>query len=231
MACGDSGINFWNKKVSRTASKDKNAEPDAFSGSYDVTGPDYTAVLKIKKSGQGYHLEWEMPGGTKYYGKGIERDGILGAVYDMGNGVSSGVVAYRKIGKGISGIWTTPAGKDLMFEKTVEVEELSASHLDLRGTYNVKGMNEDSTEYAGKLEISESGSVLAAEWMTGNTFINGTGFVLDDVLVLGFGDESGIGIAVYEIHGTTLDGYWLSCPYSDLSTSYPLSLNREKALK
>ncbi|MBD3285176.1 hypothetical protein GF359_02180 [candidate division WOR-3 bacterium] len=206
-------------------------ESDIFSGEYEVEGPDYEAILKITKANQGYHLEWTFPDGDKHYGKGIALDGILGAVYDVGDGSSSGMVAYKKSGDGITGLWTPTEGGSVSCEKTADEPQISLGRLDVRGDYEVEGTDEDSTEYTGILNIEEKGPVFSANWTSGPNEIHGTGFVLDDVLILNYGNPDGVGIVVYEIHGTQLTGFWLFCPYENLSTPYPVSLATEKAKK
>ncbi|MBN2252038.1 MAG: hypothetical protein JW724_08220 [Candidatus Altiarchaeota archaeon] len=202
---------------------------DIFSGDYKVLGPEYEASLNIHKTGQGYHLEWTFPDGAKHYGKGIAMDGILGAVYDVGDGSRSGVVAYKKSGNGISGLWTPAEGGSIAYEKTADAVGLKLGRLDTRGDYNIIGTNEDSTSYKGTLKIEESGPVLAAHWVSGQGDISGTGLEIDDVIVVGYGNQDGAGVAVYEIHGTNLNGFWLFCPYNDFKSLYPIRLGMEKA--
>lgn len=202
-----------------------------FEGTWKVEGQEYTASLKIKKIEDGYALEWDMPGGVKYYGAGLEVSGVLGAVYVGEEDV--GVVAYKLSDNGISGLWTTPAGEELDYEKTRGAAMLELTDSDLEGVYDLDGKNFDGSGYSGTLELVENGETYAVRWLTGSdtTGVYGAGFVVDDVLVVGYGDDEGSGIAVYRIRGSVLNGMWTYGTYENFIGIESISRSTETATK
>ncbi|MBD3285108.1 hypothetical protein GF359_01875 [candidate division WOR-3 bacterium] len=198
-----------------------------FSGSYDVEGSSYTGTLTITKAGKGYHLEWLLEDGSYYYGAGLVADDVLGAVYSSGS-MGAGVVAYKMTGDELSGLWCTAGGETLYYEKTQGASKLSLGTQDVAGEYKIKGSNPDGGSYSGNLNIVKTGETWTAQWMTGAE-VYGTGFVIDDILILGYGDNYGVGVALYEVSDTKLNGIWTYTDYDGLAESSPLKTGTEKA--
>lgn len=198
-----------------------------FSGSYQVEGDGYTGALTITKTGKGYRLEWSLDDGSYYYGKGLVAGDVLGAVYSSGYG-GAGVVAYKKTGKELSGLWCTAGGEALYSEKTPGVSKLPPGTLDVAGEYKVKGSNPDGGSYSGELNIVETGETWTAQWLIGSE-VYGSGLVVDDILILGYGDDYGIGVAIYEVSDTKLSGIWTYTAYDDLASAGTLKTGTEKA--
>lgn len=211
--------------------KSRNPSTSGFEGTWKVQGPEYDATLKIKKAGDGYALEWDLPGDVKYYGAGLEVSGVLGAVYVGEEDV--GVTAYKRTDDGISGLWTTPDGGELFFEKTPGTARLESGGVNVEGVYDVQGINFDGSGYSGTLELVKDGKTYAARWLTGSDTVGiyGAGFVVDDVLVIGYGDEEGSGIAVYKIRGSTLNGVWTYGTYENFVEIESISRSTETATK
>jgi hypothetical protein len=202
----------------------------SFAGTYNIEGPDYQGTLTIKKAGEGYKLEWNFPNGQTHYGTGIEMDGVLGVVYATDDG--AGVAAYKMKGSKITGIWTPASGEELAYEKSRGVEELKPSKRSIAGVYDVKGEYVNGEDYDNTLTLERSAETFQAywEWDDGSSF-PGTGFVVDNIAVVGFGDEEGAGITVYRIKGSTLDGKWVFTAYDDFEDLDKLDLSPEKAVK
>jgi len=196
-----------------------------FSGAYDVAGDGYTGTLTITKTGKGYHLEWLLEDGSYYYGAGLVAGDVLGAVYSSGYG-GAGVVGYKKQGRELSGLWCTAGGEALFTEKTSGASSLSAGSHDVAGEYTAKGKNPDRSSYTGALNIIETGETWAAQWII-DVEVYGTGLVVDDILIIGFGDEYGVGVACYEISETKLNGVWTNVDYDGLAESAPLETGSE----
>ncbi len=201
-----------------------------FAGTYNIEGPDYQGTLTIKKAGEGYVLEWNFPNGQTHYGTGIEMEGVLGVVYAAEDG--AGIAAYKMKGSKITGIWTPAGGEEVSYEKSRGVDELKASTRSIAGVYDAKGEYIDGEEYENTLTLERSGETFQAywEWDDGSSF-PGTGFVVDNIAIVGFGDEDGAGITVYKIKGSTLDGKWVFTAYEDFEDVDKINLSPEKAVK
>ncbi len=202
-----------------------------FEGTYQVEGPDYNCSLSINKVSETYHVIWSFADGSRVYGKGLELGGVLGVVFADEEGYDAGVVVYKRDGDGITGLWTTADGEVLFAEKTPGADVLRKGTPDVRGLYGVTGTNDDGSAYTGSLEIADMGQTLAAMWLSGESEIYGTGFVADNVLVIGFGNDAGIGIAIYEISDGTLAGNWTFALYEELATPTTLFVGEERAIK
>lgn len=201
-----------------------------FSGSYQIEGEGYSGTLDIEKTGKGYHLEWSI-GSETHYGKGIEMEGVLGAVFGSESG-AAGVVAYKKTVGGITGLWAVAGGTELEYEKTKEASTLKASDTDVEGVYTVRGTNPNGSSYSGRLEILAAEEALVAQWLTGEDLSQetyGSGLVIDDVLVLAYGDDAGDGVAVYEIDDDELHGLWLYVLYEEMSEKSDIEIGTENA--
>lgn len=201
-----------------------------FSGTYNIEGPDYQGTLTIKKAGQGYTLEWNFPDGQTHYGTGIEMEGVLGAVYASEE--NAGVAAYKKDGTKITGLWTPASGEEIAYERSRGAEEIEISSRSIAGVYDVEGKYIDGEPYENVLTLERTGDTYQAywEWDDGSSFA-GTGFLIDNIAVVGFGDEDGAGVTVYKVKGSTLDGKWLFTSYDDFSSVDKITLSPEKAVK
>lgn len=202
-----------------------------FEGTYQVEGPDYTATLKIKKTGDGYHMEWTMADGSAFYGKGLVVNDVLGAVYDAGDASSSGITAFKKDGDGITGLWTSPDGEIFGFEKTAGAAKLRPANVDLEDIYAVAGKNPDGSDYTGQLMIFAEGDAWFAEWLIGEDELYGAGLAIDNVLVLGYGNDEFLGVNVYEIDDSDLDGIWMDTDYTSLLYEEDIEAGTEKAIR
>jgi hypothetical protein len=91
---------------------------------------------------------------------------------------------------------------------------VTASALDLEGTYAVRGTNPGGQgEYRGEVVITGNGDTYRVVWSVGTAYV-GTGVVLDNVLAVAYVDETqaAVGIVAYRIFegGDRLEGIW--CP-------------------
>jgi len=202
-----------------------------FAGTYEVAGEGYTATLTVTQTGEGYHLVWDVDDGTRFYGKGLVVNDVLGVVFARSDGSGSGVVAYKKLNGEMSGLWASAGGETLSGEKAKSAAALRASSLDLEGTYAVTGTNPNGSNYGGELSLIGTGETWAAKWVTGGVEVYGTGLVVDNVAVLGYGNEAGVGVAVYEATTSGLDGIWMFTDYADLSSRSPITTGTEEARK
>ncbi|WP_244482246.1 MULTISPECIES: hypothetical protein [unclassified Rhizobium] len=91
---------------------------------------------------------------------------------------------------------------------------------DPTGTYNVAGINpDDGGEYHGTVTVKRTGETYSVTWTIAGTEANGVGIggkrgntettgvasVDDDMITIGYGNESGFGISQYDLQP---DGSW-----------------------
>lgn len=203
-----------------------------FEGTYRVKAPGYEATLDIVRAGKGYTLKWTFDDGRVYYGNGIQMNDLLGAVYDMGNDKTCGVVIYQKQEKELSGLWAIVNDDKLFSERTLAAYKLKAGEHDLSGTYEFKGQNPNSTEYQGTLTLKRTGANYEAEWVLADERpVYGTFFAVGDIAVAGYQDQMGIRVAVYEIKRDGLEGRWLYTAFDRLPNISDLRPGTEKAKK
>jgi len=200
-----------------------------FAGVYEVEGPGYNATLTIRKAGQGYHLEWRLPDSSVYYGNGVAVAGVLGAVCNRGK--VSHLAAYKRDGDGITGLWAVVGGDKLYWEKTKEAVRLKRGSAAIAGTYKLKGTNPNTTTYTGTLTLKRTGSTYEVLWETGEPEVYGTGFVVDDVAVLGYRNKMGVGTAVYALKDAELEGLWLYSDFERLTSPSEIRTGTERAVK
>jgi len=204
-----------------------------FAGVYKVDGGDYAADVTIEKTGKHYHMLWEFDGSaSKTYGKGIELNGVLGAVFADIAGFDVGAIIYIKEGDGLTGVWTPVESPGLSFEKTPGTKSISPARPDNKGTYKTTGKRPDGSEYEGELVVKSFGKRFSATWKIGeDEVLEGSGMALGNVLVLGYGAKKETSLAVYEIKGSELEGSWLHSETIWLSKESALPMGTESCVK
>jgi hypothetical protein len=204
-----------------------------FAGVYKVSGDDYAADLTIEKTANNYHILWEFEGtASKTYGKGIEKNGVLGAVFADIVDVDIGTIIFIKEGEVLRGLWTGINDIGLSNEKTRGAKNLSPAKPDIAGTYTTEGTRPDGSEYSGRLVISSFGKRFSATWRIGDDeALSGAGIALGNVLVLGYGGTKETSLAVYGIKGSELEGSWLYSETIWLNRTSPLPLGSERCVK
>ncbi|MBN2252042.1 MAG: hypothetical protein JW724_08240 [Candidatus Altiarchaeota archaeon] len=208
-------------------------EPDTvFAGSYNVKGPDYNAALSITQTGDCYHLMWTFQNGFLAYGKGILKDGILGAVFGTEEGQDAGTMIFKKDGReGLTGMFVVVGDGKVNSERTKGSLALKPSSHKLEGTYDVKGTNPDGSPYEAVLTLTPQGKSWYAEWNFGDGVIEGEGITIDDLLVTGFGSSENTGVLIYEIKGNKLVGEWIYTNNEFLTSTNPLYKGKETATR
>ncbi|MBN2252044.1 MAG: hypothetical protein JW724_08250 [Candidatus Altiarchaeota archaeon] len=207
-------------------------DPD-FAGSYKVSGDEYAADLTIEKTGKNYHMLWEFEGtASKTYGKGIELNGILGAVFADIVEQDIGTIVFIKEGETLRGLWTGINDIGFSNEKTRGTKNLVPAKPDIAGAYTTEGTRPDGSEYTGRLKISSFGKRFTSTWkIAKDEELSGAGIVLGNVLVLGYGGTKESRLAVYEIKGSELEGSWLYSETIWLNRTSPLPLGSERCVK
>lgn len=210
----------------------RHADSVDFSGVYAIHGPGYTGTLTIRRAGDGYNLCWELSSGSVYYGNGLAMGDVLGAVCAVEGHRHTRVLAYKKEADGLSGLAARMDGDKLGCEKTANAERIKASNHPLTGAYNVQGSHPNEKPYKGEMTLERTGATYTVRCRASDgSGYCGTGFAVDDVFVTGYSNAMGVGIAVYEIKSSVLEGCWLYTDYSRLATTSQIRAGRERAVK
>jgi hypothetical protein len=210
----------------------RHADSVDFSGVYAIHGPGYTGTLTIRRAGDGYNLCWELSSGSIYYGNGLAMGDVLGAVCAVERHKHTRVLAYKKEADGLSGLGARMDGDKLGCEKTANAERIKASVHPLTGVYKVQGSHPNETSYKGEMTLERTGATYTVRCRASDgSGYCGTGFAVDDVFVTGYSNAMGVGIAVYEIKSSGLEGRWLYTDYDRLATTSQIRAGRERASK
>lgn len=210
----------------------RRADSVDFSGVYAIHGPGYTGTLTIRRAGDGYNLCWQLADSSVYYGNGLAVGDVLGAVCAVQGHRHTRVMAYKKEADGLSGLVARMDGDKLRCEKTANAERIRASTYPLTGTYTVEGSHPNEMSYKGEMMLERTGATYSVRCrVSDSSQYCGTGFAVDDVFVTGYSNAMGVGIGVYEIKSSGLEGRWLYTDYSRLATTSQIRAGRERASK
>lgn len=187
-----------------------------FTGTYEIEGDDYSGLLTIRPAGSGYNLTWEIDDSTYLYGNGLVVGEVLGVVCATENGKRVRVAAYKKDGEDITGIWVATHHDKYYCEKSRGAADLAASSEGLKGSYTVAGSNPNGSPYTGRIILAPTCNTYDVTWkMTSDTFY-GTGITLGGVAVLGYANNMGVGVGVYDIKQSHLEGNWVYTDFDRL---------------
>lgn len=210
----------------------RRADSVEFSGVYAIHGPGYTGTLTVRRAGDGYNLCWKLSSGSVYYGNGLAIGDVLGAVCAVEGHKHTRVLTYKKEAEGLSGLAARMDGDKLGCEKTANATRIKASNHPLTGAYKVQGSHPNEKPYKGEMTLERTGATYTVRCRASDgSGYCGTGFAVDDVFVTGYSNAMGVGIAVYEIKSSELEGRWLYTDYSRLSTTSQIRAGRERAAK
>jgi hypothetical protein len=167
-------------------------------GSYQLAGQTaagdaYQGSAAIKSNGTTFRLRWTRPSPLERRGYAIQLDHVLGVVADDPS-EDYGIVLYRVKGGHLEGFWNGDGG--------VRTTTLGAENLDgpegLEGTYSITlGRNPDGSHYRGRVEIKRAGAIYLVDWYTPQPRYVGTGVLMGNVFVVGYGAEHRSGVAAY----------------------------------
>ncbi|NLI99507.1 hypothetical protein GX441_12750 [bacterium] len=205
-----------------------------FSGTYIVSSGDSSRdTLTIRRVGKGYNLCWRDASGQTYYGNGLEKQGLLAAVYEMAlpKGRRAGVAVYTKKGNSLSGLKVGSGDDKFTLEGTDGAAGLTPSATRLGGTWKLEGTNPNGSAYKGVLKLDHTGPTYAVEWQIEDPPLFGTGFSVDDILIAGYGTSMGLGLVVYTISEGELTGTWLYSDFSRLAGTSDIRTGKEIATK
>lgn len=137
---------------------------------------------------------------TPYRGIGYVLEGVVGIVY---GGPQCSIGMYQLTDSGIRGIWTTPALDGVRGqEASVTDSEEGATLLSFNLT---TALGADKAQF-GDLVLEDSGETARVTMTIGGEEYLGTGLVVDDILVVAYGDQA-CGVSAYDTpEPTLLDG-------------------------
>jgi len=209
-------------------------DPD-FEGNYKLKSMYYNADIDITETGDNYHLTWTIADGTIVHGKGIEIDGVLGYCCAEQGGMNPGGGFFVKVDDKLYGMWTPVGGGELIVEKTPGAKKIKPSPIDMEGSYKIEGRNAYGETYDMILRLKKAeDDTYVATWTGTDAQDEGEGMVVNNVLILSFGDNMGQGLAVYEIkddEGSEIEGKWLYIENTVLADVSPVPLGTEKGTK
>lgn len=203
-----------------------------FSGEYKIKGPGYAGKLMITRAGDGYHVVCHVSDSVAYHGNGLAMGEVLAVVYDIRGAKHTQLAAYKKDEEGITGLIIRMHDDKFGVEKTPDAERLQASNHPLVGVYRLEGSHPNGEAYTGRMTFERTGTSYGVEtWVSDSSGSYGSGFTVDDVLVTGYANSMGVGLAVYEIKPSSMDGRWLFTSYEHLPTTNDIRAGTEKLKK
>jgi hypothetical protein len=159
----------------------------------NVAGDVYQGSATIKPNGTTFRLKWSRPPPLEQRGYAIQLGNVLGVVADDPS-EDYGIVLYRVNGGHLEGVWRSDGGRST---PTLGHENLDGPE-GLQGSFNITlGRNPDGSNYAGRVEIKRAGAIYLVDWYTPQPRYFGTGVLMGNIFVVGYGVEHRSGVAAY----------------------------------
>lgn len=210
----------------------RGADSVDFSGEYKIKGPGYAGKLVIKRAGDGYHVVCHVSDSVAFHGNGLAMGQVLAVVYDIRGARHTRLAAYKKDEEGITGLIIRMNADKLSCEKTPDAARLKTSNHPLVGVYRLEGSHPNGEAYTGRMAFERTGTSYGVEtWVSDSTGSYGTGFTVDDVLITGYANSMGVGMAIYEIKPSSMEGRWLYTSYERLPTTNDIRAGTERLKK
>ena len=182
---------------------------DIATGPYNATGTAvdgtaYSADVGLDARGKAYALNWTRADGLVYRGKGLELDGVLGAVYwaERDGFRAPGIVVYRIDGGKLAGVWLPEHGNGQVLGR----EDLVGSP-DLEGRFEIAlGQRPDGGRYSGHVMIERRGDIYYFHWYAPRDSFIGNGVRIGNVMVVGYALGRAPGTIAYCVTSDELSG-------------------------
>lgn len=174
------------------------AAADGIGGDYRLAGENaagsaYQGAVTVSPNGKSFRLQWERPAPLERRGLALQLDNVLGVVADDPS-ADYGIVLYRVSGGHLEGIWRSDPGRPIY---TLGGENLDGA-AGLEGSYAISlGLNPDGSHYEGRVEIKRAGAIYLVDWYTPQPRYIGTGILMGNIFVVGYGAEHRSGVAAY----------------------------------
>jgi hypothetical protein len=165
-----------------------------------VVGAPYDGAITIKRIDQGFDVTWQRVDTLPRHGLALRLDNVLGVVAEDID-ADFGVVLYHVNGGHLEGIWQGNQGRDW---PALGHENLDGA-VGLDGNYVISlGVNPDGSRYSGKVSIHKAGRMYSVNWYTPELRYVGTGVMVGDIFVVGYGAHQRSGVAAYCLRSAKL---------------------------
>ena len=177
----------------------------AIDGAYALAGATakgdaYQGSVEILPNGRTSRLQWTRPAPLEQRGFALRLDNVLGVVADDPS-EDYGIVLYRVNGGHLEGIWRSDNGR---VAHTLGDENLDGA-ATLEGRFEISlGRNPDGSSYGGWAEIKRAGAIYLVDWYTPAPRYIGTGILMGNVFVVGYGAAHRSGVAAYCLQNPAL---------------------------
>jgi hypothetical protein len=197
------------------------AVTSGFIGEYDMTEiipfyqdtTDYTLSITQDEDSVYYHLDWIDEWGSQTHEIGFLFEDIMG-VYDFEN---HGLGVYKLDSNGLVGVRMYTVEMKYLKVSSKNCAPIEPSWADLHGIWNletIKGTPREKTKlfifympngkyFLGSDFLDSKGTAGGWDW----------GFVVDDILVIGFQRDETVMLRIFGIKGDTLEGRWIEGYY------------------
>ncbi len=137
-------------------------------------------------------------GGNTFTGTGIVVGDVIAVAYGE---PTCSVAAYQVQSDGsLVGSWTN------IGETRVAAE--SATPVDIVGSHDVTGTNQDGSRYTGTLDVSADNQVHAFTWVVGGSTLEGVGILRGNIATAAFGGEECAVMSYFIMPDGGLSGQW-----------------------
>jgi hypothetical protein len=165
-----------------------------------ASGDGYQGSVEIAPNGRTFRVQWTRPAPLEQRGFALRLDNVLGVVADDPS-EDYGIVLYRVNGGHLEGIWQSDHGS--------VVRALGDENLDgpamLEGRFEISlGRNPDGSQYGGWVEIKRAGAIYLVDWYTPQPRYIGTGILMGNVFVVGYGAAHRSGVAAFCLQNPAL---------------------------
>lgn len=171
-----------------------------FNGLDPATGP-YGGSLDIDRANDALSVHWLPDGKAASEGYALQLDNVIGGIMaPPGEGL--GIVLYRVTGGRLEGIWNGFGN----YTGSHGREDLSGP-TGLNGTYAITlGLNNNLTRYSGSVTIRKTDQTYQVDWATPNPSYVGTGIMIGNIFVVGYGSRERPRVWAYCVAGPIFDG-------------------------
>ncbi|WP_395019393.1 hypothetical protein [Dongia sp.] len=168
------------------------------SGAYRLVGQNaggdvYQGAATIEPNGTTFRVKWSRPLPLEQRGYAVRLDDVLGVVADDPS-ADYGIVLYRVRDGHLEGVWRSDGGRSTA---TLGHENLDGP-AGLQGRFIITlGRNPDGSPYGGTVEIKRAGAIYLVDWYTPSLRYIGTGVLMGNIFVVGYGERHRSGVAAY----------------------------------
>jgi hypothetical protein len=156
-------------------------------------GAPYQGSISIAPRDQAFEVDWARAPGLAHRGFALQLGNVLGVAAEDDE-EDYGVVLYRVKGGHLDGIWQGNLNRRVLAlgHETLDGPE------GLDGQYTISvGLNPNGSHYGGDVTIHRVGQVYAVDWRSPQPGYIGTGVLVGDIFVVGYGQNRRSAVAAY----------------------------------